>query len=142
MASEKIIRENIVHRKRNLGHRRENQQSAYAKTKVQTSFMVTYTLRNRIEQSLFLLNPKFQASSLLLCLYSSDCVEPVRKPHCWFSEDGAHLFVLWCNDPVNTFSGHVRKETVRPEYQPVLQKVNHNVHLVQGQNLMEVGFQT
>ena len=41
---------------------------------------------------LFLVNPKFQASSLLLYLYRSVCVGPVRKPHCWFSHEAAHLF--------------------------------------------------
>ena len=40
---------------------------------------------------LFFLNPKFQASSLLLCLYSPVCVGPVRKPHCWFSHEAAQI---------------------------------------------------
>ena len=31
-------------------------------------------------RTISLLNPKFQASSLLLCLYSSVCVRPGRKP--------------------------------------------------------------
>ena len=39
------------------------------------------------------LNPKFQASSSFLCLYRSVCVGPVRKPHCWFSHEAAHLLV-------------------------------------------------
>ena len=34
---------------------------------------------------------KFQASSLLLCLYSQVCVRPVRKPHCWLSRKTPHL---------------------------------------------------
>ena len=38
-----------------------------------------------------LLNPKFQGSSLLLRLYSLVCVEPVRKPNCWFSHEAAQL---------------------------------------------------
>ena len=38
-----------------------------------------------------LLNPKFQASSSFLCLYRSVCVRPVRKPHCWFSHEAAHI---------------------------------------------------
>ena len=38
-----------------------------------------------------LLNPKFQASSSFLCLYKSVCVRPVRKPHCWFSHEAAHV---------------------------------------------------
>ena len=38
--------------------------------------------------------PKFQASSSFLCLYRSVCVGPVRKPHCWFSHEVAHIRVL------------------------------------------------
>ena len=38
-----------------------------------------------------LLNPKFQVSSHLLCLYSSVCVGHVRKLHRWFSQGKAHL---------------------------------------------------
>ena len=44
-----------------------------------------------IVQFLFYLYPKFQASSTFLCLCSSVCVRPVRKPHCWFSHEAAHL---------------------------------------------------
>ena len=50
----------------------ENQQSAYAKTKTQISFAVTtklisaFVFAKRIVYFLFFLNPKFQASSLLL----------------------------------------------------------------------------
>ena len=55
---------------------RENQQSAYAKTKAQTSFVVTsftaklisaFVFATQIVQCLFFLNPKSQASSLPLC---------------------------------------------------------------------------
>ena len=45
----------------------------------------------RIVQFLFYLNPKFQASSSVLCLYRLVCVGPVRKPHCWFSHEAANL---------------------------------------------------
>ena len=38
-----------------------------------------------------LLKSKFQASSSFLRLYRPVCVEPVRKPHCWFSHEAAHL---------------------------------------------------
>ena len=34
---------------------------------------------------------KFLASSSFLCLYRLVCVGPVRKPHCWFSHEAAHL---------------------------------------------------
>ena len=44
-----------------------------------------------IVQILNFINPKFQATSLLLCLYRSVCVGPVRKPHCWFSHEAAQL---------------------------------------------------
>ena len=43
---------------------------------------------------LLLKTAKFQASSLLLCLYSPVCVGPVRKPHCWFSHEAAHMLLL------------------------------------------------
>ena len=72
-------------------------QSAYAKTKTQISFAVTakqisaFVFATRIVQFLFYLNPKFQDSSSFLCLYRPVCVGPVRKPHCWFSHEVAHL---------------------------------------------------
>ena len=75
----------------------ENQQSAYAKTKAQISFAVTakliiaFVFATRIVQLLYFLNPKFRASSQLLCLYSSVFVEPVQKPHRWFSHKAAHI---------------------------------------------------
>ena len=50
-----------------------------------------FVFATRIVHFLFISNPKFQASSLLLCLYSLVCVGPVRKPHCWFSHEAAHL---------------------------------------------------
>ena len=40
---------------------------------------------------LFFLNPKFQISRLLLSLYCSVCVGPVRKQHCWFSHVAVHM---------------------------------------------------
>ena len=77
---------------------RENQQSAYAKTKTQISFAVTaklisaFVFATRIVQFLFYLNSKFQASSSFLCLYRLVSVGPVWKPHYWFSHEVAHLF--------------------------------------------------
>ena len=70
---------------------------AYAKTKTQISFAVTtklisaFVFATRIVQSLYFLNPKFQASSHLLSLYSLVCVGPGRKQECWFSHDAAHF---------------------------------------------------
>ena len=63
------------------------------------SFAVTaklisaFVFATRIVQFLFYLNLKFQASSSFLCLCSSVCVGPVQKPHCWFSNEAAHLSV-------------------------------------------------
>ena len=64
----------------------ENRIFAYAKTKAQISFAVTaklisaFVFATRIVQLFFYLNPKFQASSSFLCLYTSVCVGPGRKP--------------------------------------------------------------
>ena len=75
----------------------ENQQSAKAKTKAQISFAVTvklisaFVFATRIVLFLLCLTPKFQASSCFLWLYRSVCVGPVRKPHCWFSHEAAHI---------------------------------------------------
>ena len=69
---------------------------------MQISFAVTaklisaFVFAKRIVQSLFYLYPKFQASSIFLCLCSSVCVGPVQKPHCWFSHEAAQLFILTC----------------------------------------------
>ena len=50
-----------------------------------------FVFATRIVQSLYFLNTKFHASSCLLLLCSSVCVEPGRKPHCWFSHEAAPL---------------------------------------------------
>ena len=50
---------------------------AYAKTKAQISAFVFAT---QIVQSLYLLNPQFQASSYLMLLHSPVCVGSGRKP--------------------------------------------------------------
>ena len=74
----------------------ENRLFAYAKTKTQISFAVTaklisaFVYATRIVQFLYFLNPKFQASSYLLWLYSPVCVGPGRKPRRpVFSEGGS-----------------------------------------------------
>ena len=53
-----------------------------------------FVFATQIVQFLFYLNPKFQDSSSFLCLYRSVCVGPVRKPHCWFSHEAAHLYIV------------------------------------------------
>ena len=46
-----------------------------------TIFAVSaFVFARRIVQSLYFLNPKFPASSYLLCLYSLVCLRPVRRP--------------------------------------------------------------
>ena len=76
----------------------ENRIFAYAKTKAQISFAVTaklisaFVFATRIVHFLFFLYPKFQASSLLLWLYSPVCVGPGRKPgRPVFSRRGSHV---------------------------------------------------
>ena len=78
--------------------RNEKTVFAYAKTKTQISFAVTaklisaFVFATRIVQSLFFLNPKFQASSHLLWLYRQVCVGPGRKPQRpVFSQRGSYL---------------------------------------------------
>ena len=51
-----------------------------------------FVFATQVVQFLLYLNPKFQASSHLLCLHSPVCVGPSQKPHCWFSHEAAHLF--------------------------------------------------
>ena len=67
------------------------------KTKTQISCAVTaqlisaFVFATRIIQALYYLNPKFQASSHLLWLYSPVCVGPGRKPQRpVFSKRGSH----------------------------------------------------
>ena len=52
--------------------------------------------------STFHLLLKFQASSSFLCLYRPVCVGPVRKPHCWFSNEAAH-FCFSLSPPITSF---------------------------------------
>ena len=82
---------------------------AYAKTKTQISFAVTaklisaFVFATRIVQSLFYLNPKFQASNHLLCLYSPVCVGPGRKPRRpVFSQRGSYNLRIHKTDSTET----------------------------------------
>ena len=64
----------------------DNRLFAYAKTKTQISFAVTaklistFVFGTQIVQSFYFLNPKFQASSHLLWVYSPVCIGPGQKP--------------------------------------------------------------
>ena len=70
---------------------------AYAKTKAHISFTVAVKLISAfvfvtwIVQFLYFLNPKYPASSHILCLYSLVYVGPFQKPHCWFSHGAVQL---------------------------------------------------
>ena len=72
-----------------------------AKTKAQIIFAVTaklisaFVFTTQVVQFYFL-NPKFPVFNHLLCLYSSDHVEPVRRP-CWFSHDVAEMLFFNSN---------------------------------------------
>ena len=55
----------------------------------------TFVFATQIVQSLYFLNPKFQASSHLLRLYSPVCVRPGRKPRrLFFSQRGSYCIFL------------------------------------------------
>ena len=58
-----------------------------------------FVFATRIVQSLYFLNPKFQASSHLLWLYSLVCIGPGRKPRRpVFSERGSYDGTKFQND--------------------------------------------
>ena len=74
----------------------------YAKTKAQISCAVTaqlisaFVFATQILQSLYFLNPKFQASSHLVWLHSLVCVGPGRKPRRpVFSRRGSYKHALY-----------------------------------------------
>ena len=74
---------------------------SYAKTKTQISFAVTaklisaFVLATRIEQFLYFIYTKFQASSHLVLLYSLIYVGPGRKPRRpVFSQRGSYTYIL------------------------------------------------
>ena len=57
-----------------------------------------FILATRIVQSLYFLNPKFQASSHLLWLYSPVCVGPGRNPRkLVFQQRGSYSLSLYLN---------------------------------------------
>ena len=51
-----------------------------------------FVFATQIGQFHYFLNLKFPVSSHLLFLYSSVCVGPVWKQHCWFSHVAAQMF--------------------------------------------------
>ena len=70
---------------------------------VTAQLISAFVFATRIVQFLFFLNPKFQASIHflhVLCLCSSVCVGPDRKPYGWFSRDAAHFFCHYLSSEV------------------------------------------
>ena len=73
---------------------------------------------------LYYLNPKFQASSHLLWLYSPVCVGPGRKPEDRFSHDTVHLLPkvtnnkITNNEPVKTHDGKMGSYLLGPKGLP------------------------
>ena len=67
------------HEKTNNLHMRKQRRRSISFA-VTAKLISAFVFATRIVHFLFFQNPKFQATSLLLCLYSSVCVRPVRKP--------------------------------------------------------------
>ena len=85
-----------------------------------------FVFATRIVQSLYYLNPKFQASSRLLWLYSPVCVGPGRKPRKpVFSQHGSFCFLNLIDDfiCVHCIYDHDFRR---------LHRVNEWLHLLQG----------
>ena len=62
------------------------------KQTVTAKLISAFVFASRIVQFLSFLNPKFPASSHILCLYSLVNVGPIQKLDCWFSHEAAQKF--------------------------------------------------
>ena len=63
---------------------------------VTAKLISAFVFNTQIVQSLYFLNPKFQASSHLMSLYSLVCVGPGRKPRrAVFSKRGSYYFAYF-----------------------------------------------
>ena len=95
------------------------------KDAVTAKLISAFVFATRIVQSLYFLNPKFQASSHLLWLYSLVCVGPVRNPRKpLFSERGSYQllyvmseeqireFLVMYHPGIEKFSDENRSETM------------------------------
>ena len=94
-------------------HMRKQRQISF---EVTAKLISAFVFAKRIVHFLYFLNPKFQASSQLLCLYISVCVGPVRKPQCWFSHEMAYLTGL--SDTIKSVRSN-RSDTNRMIYASV-----------------------
>ena len=68
---------------KNLHRRKQSAEQLCSNSAVTAQLISTFVFAAWIAQSFFFLNPKFQASSLLLRLYSPVCVGAGRNPNCW-----------------------------------------------------------
>ena len=83
------------HEKTNNLHMRKTKALISFAVHVTAKLISAFVFATLIIQFLYFLNPKFPVSSQLLCLCSSVCVGPVRKPHCLFSHEAAQLALLF-----------------------------------------------
>ena len=84
----------LPHEKTNNLHMQKQTQISFAVT---VKLISAYVFATRIVQFVYFMKSKFPVSNDLLCMYSSVCDEPVRKPHCWFSHEAAHADLdLFC----------------------------------------------
>ena len=88
-----IRKHNSVHTGTDMSSIMRKQTFCTCKNKgaVTAKLISTFVFATQIVQIPYLLNQNFLVSSHLLCLYSLFCVRYVRKPHCWFSHDMAHV---------------------------------------------------
>ena len=108
------------HGKSNNLHRQKQRRRSASSFAVTANLISAFVFATRIVQFLFYLNPKFQASSSFLCLYRPVCVGPVRKPHCWFSHETAHMSLYWL--PLYLYMPVTDAPSVRCHFEALLQK--------------------
>ena len=93
-----------------------------------------------IVQSLFFLNPEFQAASHLLLMYSLVCVGPGPKPERWLSHDVAHFMTV-----VGFLQRGTDKLLIRAEQEalnkPPYMTDNETRHIYSGNNRTKNNFQ-
>ena len=76
-----------------------------------------------------LLKSEISSFYCFLCLYRPVCVGPVRKPHCWFSHEAAHIYI-YIYDEIH-LSGQYLIFLIRkgPDTSGVIQNMKTHVRL-------------
>ena len=112
------------------------------------SFAVTaklisaFVFATRIVQTLFFLNPKFQASSHLLWLYSPVCVGPGRKPQTPdFSQRGPYVVIFVCSSKLFDTRVKILQVPLYMNNTKTCSRVRRYAYRV-GYEDMHIGFQT